>query len=149
MCDSYSTRRCSPTFDAIEHCACCRYFQNAFLGAAGYSKGATLQVQNSTPEKVESVPASMHEAGDKPSAEDVSQMAAMSVAPSHKIVKESRVTFKESAHVLQRIVEFMYLGEIADLESGESTSSEDDYNLWMCLLTWYAFHCFCVGGKML
>ena len=80
----------------------------------------------------------MYDGGGLPSAEDVSQMAAMSTATSSEIVKGSRVTFKESAHVLQRIVEFMYLGEIADLEEGKSTSSEDDYNLWMWLLTWYA-----------
>lgn len=56
----------------------------------------------------------------------------------NEIVKGARVTFKESAHVLQRIVEFMYLGEIGDLEKGNSTASEDDYNLWMWLLTWCA-----------
>jgi hypothetical protein len=72
-----------------------------------------------------------------PSADEV---AAMSSTQSNEIVKGSRVTFKESAHVLQRIVEFMYLGEIADLEEGKSTSSEDDYNLWMWLLTWYTPH---------
>ena len=119
----------------------CRYFQNAFLGAAGFSEGATLQVQSSVPDEMEacpSMPSTMYDGAGLPSAEDVSQMASMSTAPSNEIVKGSRVTFKESAHVLQRIVEFMYLGEIADLEEGKSTSSEDDYNLWMWLLTWYA-----------
>ena len=75
-----------------------------------------------------SVPSQLYDGG-LPRADEVSAMSAQS----NEIVKGSRVTFKESAHVLQRIVEFMYLGEIADLEEGKSTSSEDDYNLWMWL----------------
>ena len=83
-----------------------------------------------------SVPSQLYDGG-LPRADEVSAMSAQS----NEIVKGSRVTFKESAHVLQRIVEFMYLGEIADLEEGKSTSSEDDYNLWMWLLTWCAHVC--------
>lgn len=80
-----------------------------------------------------SVPSQLYDGG-LPSADEA---VAMSSTQSNEIVKGSRVTFKESAHVLQRIVEFMYLGEIADLEEGKSTGTEDDYNLWMWLLTWY------------
>lgn len=85
-----------------------------------------------------SVQSGMYDGPGHPSTDDMSQLPAMSTASTNEIVKGSRVTFKESAHVLQRIVEFMYLGEIADLEEGKNSSSEDDYNLWMWLLTWYA-----------
>jgi hypothetical protein len=81
---------------------------------------------------MQSVPSQVYE-GLPSATEDVGGVGEQS----REIVKGARVTFKESAHVLQRIVEFMYLGEIAALEEGSSATSEDDYNLWMWLLTWY------------
>lgn len=112
-----------------------RYFRQAFLGAAGFhGDGATLQVSHhdsvhtmDTVPSMSSLPSQLYEDA---TGEDT--------VPVHtnEIVRGARVTFKESAHVLQRIVEFMYLGEIGDLEKGSSTASEDDYNLWMWLLTW-------------
>lgn len=106
------------------------------MGAAGFhGDGATLQVSHhdsvhpmETVPSMASLPSQLYE--DAPVEDTVT-------VHTNEIVRGARVTFKESAHVLQRIVEFMYLGEIDDLEKGSSTASEDDYNLWMWLLTWY------------
>jgi hypothetical protein len=48
------------------------------------------------------------------------------------------IFFRESARMLEKIFEFLYLGEIAVLEDMNGNIDVNEYSVWMFLLTWYA-----------
>jgi hypothetical protein len=55
------------------------------------------------------------------------------------------IHFKESSRMLEKIFEFLYLGQICVLEEAKTDIRESDYNVWMFLLTWCVLSAFAVS----
>lgn len=67
--------------------------------------------------------------------------ATMAVQPTTATLRRGpSIFFKESARMLEKIFEFLYLGQIDALEETTSNIKEADYVVWMFLLTW-CVHC--------
>ena len=121
--------------------ATCRYFLQAFLSHPGGADGATLQVQTATvPVQQPTEPLERMKTASSLTANfDPDATAAQGGLPTTATLRRgANIYFKESSKMLEKIFEFLYLGEIAVLEETTTNIREEDYNVWMFLLTWCA-----------
>jgi hypothetical protein len=118
-------------------CFLFRYFYHAFLGTVGAGDGATLMVEGGQHHNDDHLAMRTASGGTNAfSPLDDHPNTGAIASPQPELRRSGRVFFRESSTVLERIVEFMYLGQIAMLEESAGCPSEDQYNTWMWLLTW-------------
>ena len=118
-----------------------RYFLQAFLGHVSSADGATLSVQTATvPVAQPTEPLNFRSMSSLTSNMDFDAPGADGgMQPSTATLRRgASIFFKESSKMLEKIFEFLYLGEIAVLEETTTNIEEQDYNVWMFLLTWCA-----------
>lgn len=118
----------------------CRYFLQAFLGHPSTAGGNTLSVQTATVPMVPSPSVGEARTASSLTANFDPDAATLGMQPpsTSALRRGAAIFFKESAVMLEKIFEFLYLGEIAKLEEMNGVVDERDHSIWMFLLTWCA-----------